>query len=128
MSIKTSVYSVISGTGAITSLATGGVHPQNIPAQSTAPAITFSMDDDADQQLLDGVSGLKEARFVIDCYSLSYLTADQMASAVKTALVGYRGAFGTNTAEHIRKERELDLFEADTRLHRVNLQFLIAYS
>lgn len=91
------------------------------------PAIVYSMDDDQDQQLLNGVSGLKEARFVIDVYDDDYVTADSVATAIKSALVGYTGTFGADTADHIRKERELDFYEPQTELHRVNLQFLIAY-
>jgi len=29
--------------------------------------------------------------------------------------------------DHIRKERRFDLFESDTRLFRVSLQFFVAY-
>lgn len=129
MSIKTSLYTFLSGTSSITSTlaSTNSVWPSHIPQNHDGfPLIVFSMDDDEDQQLLDGVSDVKEARFTIDCYDGSYLTADQVATAVKDALIGHRGTFGANTAEHIRKERELDLLDDD--LHRVNLQFLIAYS
>jgi len=128
VSIKTSLYTYLSGNSTIS--ATGAViFPQTIPPQSTSQKmLTFAMDEDSDQQILDGVSGLREALFVVDCYSPSYLDADTLATAVKSALVGYRGALGTNVAEHIRKEREFDLFESDTRLHRVSLQFLIAYT
>lgn len=130
MSIRTSLYSFLSGTSSITSTlaSANSVWPQMLPQKHDGfPAIVYSMDDDQDQQLLDGVSGLKEARVVIDVYDGQYVTADTVATAIKDALIGYRGTFGADNAEHIRKERELDIYESETELHRINLQFLIAY-
>jgi hypothetical protein len=126
MSIKSSLYTFLISKTAITTLVSG-VYPQTLPQQASAPAIVYSLDDEEMQQLLDGTSPLLEARVTIDCYSPSYAGADAIAAAVKTALIGHRGTFGSKVVDHLRKERELDLFEADTRLHRVNLQFLIAY-
>jgi hypothetical protein len=128
VTIKTSFYTFVAGTGSITSIATGGIHPQTIPQQMENPFASYSMDDNEDQQMLDGVSPVRDARFSVDCYSKSYLTASQLAGAFKSALVGHRGTFGSHTVEHIRKEREFDIFEADTGLHRVSLQFLVVYS
>jgi hypothetical protein len=126
MSIKSSLYTFLTSKTAVMTLV-GGVYPQTIPAQAAAPAIVYSLDDEEMQPLLEGNSPLIEARVTIDCFSATYGGADAIAAAVKTALITHRGAFGSVFAEHIRKERELDLFEPDTRLHRVNLQFLIAY-
>jgi len=131
VSIKTSLYTFLTGTSSITDTlsTTTSVWPAHLPQNHSGfPALTFSMDDDRDDHALDGVIDLKYARFNIDCWAGTYLEADQVATAVKAALVDYRGSFGADTAEHIRKEREIDLFEEDTDLHRVNLQFLIAYS
>ncbi len=92
------------------------------------PALTYALDEDSDQQLLSGISGLKEALLTVDCWALVYSQAHSLAAAVKAEMVGYRGAFGSSTAEHIRKERELDLHEPDTKLFRVSLQFRVAYT
>lgn len=128
MSLRTSLYSFLSGNGTITAV-TSAIYPQRAPQQNQAdPFIVFTIENDEDQQILDGVSGTRDGRFIVDCYSARYLTADQLATAVKSALIGHRGTFGAETAEHIRKERELDLFEDDTELYRVNLQFFIAYT
>lgn len=112
------------------------IYPSWLPQQNTTlPALTYSVDDNQDDQLLDGVGSLVQSLVSIECWASTYAAAHTLADVVKSELVGYRGAFGdltvspnvTVTVDHVRKLRELDLFESDTRLHRVSLQFLIAY-
>ena len=122
MSVVTSIYTVLDAA------LTESVYPQVLPQNPTVPAVTYNLDDDEESTLLDGTTeGLKQTLFTVDCWAATYAAAHTLADAVKTALVGSTGTFGTVTADHLRKEREIDLFEADTRLHRVSLQFLLAY-
>lgn len=106
-------------------------YPKVLPQVYTDPAITYGVDQDSDDQLLGDSGSLSEAIFDVDCWSVSYLTAHQLADAVEALLVGHTGALGSASpslyADHIRKERRFDLFEADTKLYRVSLQFLVAY-
>ena len=106
------------------------IYPQVLPQRHNGfPAITYIQDDNLEQTLLDGTnSSLLEARFQVDCWANSYNSVHQLAEDVKAALTGYTGPFGDYTADHIRKEREIDLFEQDTGLHRVSMQFFIAYA
>lgn len=110
---------------------TSSIYPKHLPQHASKPAITYGMDGDDNEQLLDGISSLKTALFDVDCWDLSYITAHQLADAVEAALVGHSGALGTFSpaanADHIRKERRFDLFESDTKLYRVSLQFFVAY-
>jgi hypothetical protein len=127
--ISKDFYTFVSGRAGITAL-TSSIYPQFLPQQHPGfPALTFALDDDQDQQLLDGsVGGMREALMVVDCWDGSYITAHALADAVKLELIGYVGAFGASTVDRIRKEREIELYEADTELHRVALQFFIAYT
>ncbi len=111
---------------------TESIYPKHLPQHVQKPAITYGMAGDDDEQLLDGdISSLKTALFDVDCWDLSYVTAHELADAVEAALVGHTGALGTlspaTSVNHIRKERRFDLFESDTRLYRVSLQFLVAF-
>lgn len=101
--------------------------PMTIPQGAALPAITYSLDADDRDQLLDSIGDLKTALFEVNAFSLDHVVAHQLAEAVETALAGYRGAFGSKTAEHIRLERKFELFETDTKLHRVTQQFVLAY-
>jgi hypothetical protein len=116
-----------SGISAITS----SIWPKTLPQSATKPAITWGVDGDDHEQVFGGISSLKEALFDVDCWDLSYIAAHQLADAVEDALVGHTGNFGAlsppDEVDHIRKERRFDLFESDTRLFRVSLQFFVAY-
>ena len=128
------LYAHMVGNAEIAAAAT--IYPSWLPQQNTTfPAITFSVDDVQDDQLLDGVGSLTQSLVSIDCWAATYAAAHTLADVVKAELVGYVGTFGNVTASpqvavtvnHIRKTRELDLFESDTGLYRVSLQFLIAH-
>ena len=131
MSIAESFYTVISGNTTITDAlaSVNAIFPQMLPqAHAAFPAITYSQDGEEDQYMLDGnPNELKQALFSVDCYSDNYITVHNLADIVKTQLLAATGTFDSHTAEHIRKERELDIYESATELHRVSLQFLIAY-
>jgi hypothetical protein len=106
------------------------IYPQFIPQVSSTgyPALTLSQDTNEDDWNIDATSSLKTALVSIDTYAYSYITAHTIAAAIRAALVGYsKGAFGSVTADQIRCERELDLYESDTFLHRVSQQYFISY-
>lgn len=108
-----------------------GLSSQVCPQVLDSPkdgGISYSIDGDDDQHLVDGgVSTLREALIAIDCWNMDYMTAIALADSVESSLVGYTGSFGDHHLDHCRKERRIDLFENDTRLHRVSFQFFLAY-
>lgn len=103
------------------------IHPQTLPQNATYPAITYSLDAESRDQLLAEIGLLKTALIEINAWHSDHFTAHQLTDAIENALAGYRGAFGSKTAEHIRLERKFELFESDSGLYRVSQQFLIAY-
>lgn len=107
------------------------IWPHWIPLDAAMPAISYRMDADDRQYILDGESSLKTALFDVECWSDSYLEAHQLANAVESALSGHTGAFGVlspaDTVDHIRLERKFELAETDTKLYRVSMQFFVAY-
>ncbi len=115
----------------ITSLV-GGIYPQVIPQGKDAPAITYNLDDETVQRLLEGVGTYRSAIFDVNCWSKRYSDALAIGDAVEKALTDYRGQLGDTSpaimADHIRLERRLpDDYESDTKLRRVSLQFFIGY-
>lgn len=135
--IGEAAYTFMAADAGITASATPApqVYPQVMPADEPGPAITYSIDSEDDGQALDRISSLKEATIEVNCWSTSYLTVNAMASAVYDAFcpesggvrAGYAGAFGDYTTDHIRREAYFELFESDTRFHRISQRFLVAY-
>jgi hypothetical protein len=112
-----------------------GVWPQMLPQNHPGfPAITYSIDDESDDQLIGGIGSLTVAVITVDVWDKSYAEAHRIADALSKGLVSYSGLIGAYgspeksvIANHIRKERQLDLYDNEGDLHRVNLQYLIAY-
>jgi len=127
--ISESFFSHVSNNAGVKALCKS-VFTQKIPQNEPLPAITFRLAGGENFPLLDGgSSALKVALFDVDCWSQKLIEAHAVASAVKTSLVGHTGTFGTFTADHIRLERlPFELFEDQTELHRVSMQFFIAYT
>lgn len=124
--IAKGVYSRL-GTSGISTI-TDRVYPKVAPLNVRAPFIIYGVDSDMSDTLFDGAETLRQSFIDVDCYAKEYLKAHELAAAVETAFVDYRGALTSAlTAEYIRLERKFDLFEADTQLYRVSLQLYIAY-
>ena len=106
------------------------IHPVQMPKNRIGyPSAVFTLDGEERQQMMSGFANeLVEAYLTIDCYALTYLQAHALATAIQTAIEGYRGAMGSSTIEHVRVETKIDGLEDPTNLHRVSLQVLIAYS
>ena len=104
------------------------VFPHVIPADEEPPAITYRLDDDDLDPLLDGSSGsLTVARITLDAYATRKSKANAIAAALHAELNNYTGAFGSLTADHIRRDRKFGLFETQTEYYRVSQQYIIAY-
>lgn len=123
-------YSHVIANPAVAAITTS-LFPHTIPQEASLPAMTYSVGSDDRFETLDGVSGLKTATIDLDCWSRSYLEAHALADAVESALASHTGVLGSSkpaiTADHVRLERKFDLFESPTELHRVSMQFTVAY-
>ncbi len=129
--IVESFYSHMLADAAVSAITTR-IFPQTIPDGQEPPAITFQLDGDDRNPTFDGVSdSLKTARFDVNAYSLEYLEAHALAEALEAALAGTRGNFGTlsppDFVDQVRMERKFDIFETQTGLHRVSLNFIVLY-
>lgn len=124
--IVASAYSFLAANAGVAALCPQ-IFPLTIPEGISPPAITYSLDDERRDLLLDGVGDLKTALIEFTAWHTDHAEAHAIADAIESALVGHRGTFGSETAEHIRLERKFELFESDSGLFRVSQQFLIAY-
>ncbi len=125
--IVDAVYSRLSSDAGVSAIAGASVFPVTIPQGASKPAIVYTLDGDEVDQLLDGLGEGRLAFVAIDCYADLHAQAHSLADAVEACLSGYRGAMGAKTVEFAKLERRFDLFETETKLYRVSLQFRLAY-
>lgn len=134
MSIFESFYNYVSNNSTITAALgnSSAIYPEFIPQSHSAfPAASYSLAQDEDIPLLNGgKSDTSVAVIEVSIWASSYKSANDVATIFKAQLIGYRGSFGSHTADHIRKEEggEVSLpFEPDTGLCGVRLSFAISY-
>lgn len=130
--IHQALFDHLSAASGVTALASS-IYPTSAPLGISAPFIVFTLDEDGRTQLLDGTEcAYRQARFSIDAYAKTLDSAIAIADALESALTGYSGVMGTTSpsvnVDHVRLERRgPHLYEGDTELHRVPLEFLIGY-
>jgi len=118
--ISETLYSILSGAAGVTAITTG-IFPSVVPQKATFPAVVYGKDSTRFQESFDGHNLLIATLFQIDCYGKTSAEAESLADAVKNALIDYR----TSPVNRTRIDNEITLFEPDTELHRVLLQFTI---
>lgn len=102
------------------------VHPSVLPEanQRKLPAIVYSVITDTQMLSHDGPVPLRNPLVQVDVWAGQRLDAELVAEAVIRAMVGYHGAMGDlayTTAW--RLDDSTDLYEQDTKLHRISLEF-----
>lgn len=118
--ISETLYGILSSASAITSITTG-IFPSVIPQKATYPALAYTR---IASRFIDSFAGyvdLTQTEFQIDCYAATVAGAEALAAAVKSTLIDY----ATRPINRIRIDNELTLFEPETELHRVLLQFTV---
>ena len=110
----------------LTSIAGVPVYPGLLP-QDADPAVTFARSNATRDQVYNGVSTLQEIEFDVNCWSTTALASRNTAETITAALVGFRGAMGTDHCDNALLARDIDVYEPETRLYRAALVFRIFY-
>ena len=112
MSIQSDLFALLGP------LVSNRVYPQGTAPAYTAAYITYSRIDTIAESTLDkngGTGNLRNSRLQIDVYSLSFGDAQAKAALVRAALEGWAISYLPITEE--------DMYEPDTKLHRVLMQY-----
>ena len=106
----------------VTDLVNQRVYPQVMPQPPTLPAVVITVVAELPQNSFTGAAAtrLLEARVQIDCYAKTYLEAHQVADAVDAVVADLNDVDLSATRESAQ-----DLYENETQLHRVLLDYLV---
>lgn len=112
---------------AITTLVSTRIYPEYLPQKPTLPAITFARTSSPRIMTLNtGRPGLAAARIQIDCWAKTYGAAKALGEQVRIALQGYTGTLsGTVSAQAVHFYGDWDVYEPETKEHRVVMDFEI---
>jgi hypothetical protein len=101
----------------LAALVSGRCYPLTAPDPVTKPYIIYQAVSEVPQNSLDGATGLNNRRMQVDVYDTSYGATKTLAGSIKTAMAG---APFNNL--HLSSQ---DLYENDTKLYRVTMDFSV---
>ncbi len=127
MSLETELFTKLEATSGVTTLAGTRLYPVVLPQKPTLPAATLQRISGPRLKHLSGASGWGMARIQIDAWATTYLAAQQLAAAIRTALHGYAGKL-TTLEVAITLENERDDYDDDLKWFRVIQDYLINHS
>lgn len=135
MSLTRGIVQYLLQQPSITSIVASGnrVMPVPSPADlSNYPAVVYSMISDSPDYTLFGDSGLSHARILFDCLASTsnggYITAHNLALAVKAALSGYSGVLPDGTSVYFAEVLSVDDgYQADAELSRTSVHIMFHY-
>lgn len=111
MTISTGIYSKLSGTAGVTTLAGTRIYPDTAPPSAPLPYVIYRMQNHPGTYHMGGVSDLEPVRVQIDSYAASDAGRDALGAAVRTAVDGASGTWDDVTVEFVFVEASLNTHE-----------------
>ncbi len=126
MSVEQDFVALLLNDSAVAALVDDRITPDVLPDHTQYPAITYKRISALMVSAMGADTGLVRARFQFDAWSQSFAEAQATRKAIINRLKRYRGT-GTVEIQAIFSENEFDLYEGDTRLHHLVVDFEINY-
>jgi hypothetical protein len=101
------------------------IGPEPLPQAPVLPAVTYMRLSPGASHDLEGPDLLKGPRIRVNVWDRTYAGVKAVAEAVKGALDGFQGVAGGQVLQGVFLAAEQDLYEDDTKLHRVLLEFYV---
>lgn len=114
MSLETKLYTLLSGAGAVTAIASTRIYPLVAPQDADAPYITYQRIATPREYSHQGYSNLENPLLQIDCWSSDYATGKTLSEAVISAMRG-------STTFHVSEDRPRESYEDD--MFRFSIDF-----
>lgn len=116
--LEPKIYTVISGAAAVAAVVSTRIYPVVLPQDVALPAISYSRISGGQINSLTGYSNLESPRIQVDVWGETYSSVKSLAADVHTAMDGAT-TFGALL------ESDMDMYEDDTKIHRVSMDFIV---
>jgi Protein of unknown function (DUF3168) len=127
--IEEALSSILSGNGGVTALAANRIYGLRAPQTVPTPYLVFSKIVEQDTNATYcGPDRLVRGNFQFDSYAKTYLTALQLARAVRAALIDFFGDVAGTHISGVIFDMELQLLDPDPGLYRVLTTLFIFYA
>ena len=132
MTIETELYTRLTTHAGLSALIGTRAYPLHLPQKPTLPAVTYHRVSAIRVSAMGADTGLVRPRFQIDVWAEEYITqgattgAREVAEQVRAALQRWSTSSGTIVQDSYFLN-EVELFEPDTELVHIALDFEINY-
>ncbi len=110
MGIEAAVYTVLSGSTALSALVGTRIYPNTIPQNKAFPHVSFTIEDNEKYHGLNTTVSLTRASVSVECYTEnSYLDAVNIANVIRNILNTQSTTWGTLNIQNAHVEGETDL-------------------
>ena len=117
MSFESELYTRLSSQ--LSSTVGTRIYPAVAPNSATLPYLVYRKVSADKQYAHSGASSLSFDRLQVSVFSTGYVTGKALAGAVVTALEGW------TSAQAVFKANELDLYEDDTKVFHIPVDFFV---
>lgn len=120
MSIGKAIYGILSANVGVSALVGTRIYP-DLAVQDTAfPFVVYQIEGTAPSDTKDGVSKLDMVDFSVMAYAKTYTSAQDIASACRTALDRYSGTVNAVNVDSIKfKDQQSGQMNADEKVFAV---------
>jgi hypothetical protein len=125
VTIEEALYTKLSGTAAISTLVAARIYPAPLAQEIANPCISYQRIDTPREYSHGGYSSLAVPRFQVDCLADTYEGAYALANAVRQAVQGSSGTWGSVSIYACFVVDERDSFEENPRTFRRSLDLQI---
>jgi len=126
--IEACLFSKLSTTASLSSVVSSRIFPLIAPENTTLPFVTYQIINSDIPRNLNGRSGVRSARFQINAFANSYLSAAQIIQIIKDVLCGSTFTeFGIKVSQAAIYNDFSD-YEKDTRFFRKYIDLELFYS
>lgn len=128
MIVEEALAARLEGFAGLSALVADRIYPLALPQEPTPPAVVFLKVSGPRDLTQSGASGLVNPRFQVDAWAATYSSAKAVAEQVRLALIGFSGTMGGASGVYVsgvNLDNERDLYEDETRLYRVSLDFTL---
>lgn len=88
------IYSLLSGDATLTGLVGSKIYPVKAPQKVNVPFVVFRENTTLPVNAKDGVASKELKQLQVDTYATSYLTAHEIATAIRSILDNWSGTIG----------------------------------
>lgn len=125
--IEEGLFKYLSSYQGLIALVGDRIYPYVMPDGCEKPSITYQRIGTEVVHTMQNDPGLTSPLFQINCWSEDFLDLLKVAKQVKLALQDFSGLMGDIAVQSVSLEDERQEYESDTKLHSIQLDFLIWY-